>query len=192
MSSFRLSPPPKSLFGSIIWIFVGLCLFAWLYTKSSPHGEIAHELAAEGPDGVTAFFASPEAAVIKSNEMIEKKRWSRLARYYDFAHSSVTAKQAMSGAYFDGELAVPPETAVERPFPPGYHYLYSEPTELAGIIRVVVSGAPTDARDPGQGPQASFFMRASPDGYRIIPADAASRIKAARSDPTLQSSQSDP
>ena len=192
MSSFRLSPPPKSLFGTIIWIFVGVCVFAWLYTKSTPHGEITHELSAAGPDGVTAFFASPEAAVIKSSKMIANKSWSRLARYYDFTYSSVTPSQATSGAYFDGSLPVPPEQAIDRPFPPGYHYLYSEPTELPGIVRVVVSGAPANARDPNEGPQASFFLRAEPNGYRIIPADAAARMKAAASDPALLTSQSDP
>jgi hypothetical protein len=171
---------------------VGLCLFSWLYSKSSPHGEIAHELAAAGPDGVTAFFASPEVAVTKSNQMIANKSWSRLARYYDFTYSSVTPSQVTSGTYFDGSLAVPPEQAIDRPFPPGYRYLYSEPTELAGIIRVVVSGAPSNSREPSEGPQASFFLRSEPDGYRIIPADAARRIKAAASDPMLQTSQSDP
>ena len=192
MSSFRISPPPKSLFGTIIWILVGLCLFWWLYSKSAPHGEIAHELAAAGPDGVTAFFASPEVAVTKSNQLIARKSWSQLASYYDFTYSSVTPSQVTSGAYFDGSLAVPPESAIPRPFPPGYRYLYSEAIELAGIIRVVVSGAPPDSREPGEGPRASFFLRSEPEGYRIIPADAASRMKAAASDPILQTSQSDP
>ena len=192
MSSFRVSPPPKSLFGTIIWIFAGLCLFAWLYSKSAPHGEIAHELAAAGPDGVTAFFASPEEAVVKSNKMIAKKTWTQLARYYDFTYSSATPSQITSGTYFDGSLAVPPEQAIPRPFPSGYRFLYSEPTDLSGVIRVVVSGAPENSRDPNQGPQASFFMRSEPEGYRIIPADAAGRMKAAASDPVFQTSQSDP
>ena len=191
MSSFRISPPPKSLFGTIIWIFAGLCLFAWLYSKSAPRGEIQHELAAAGPDGVTAFFSSPEAAVAKVNQMIAKKNWTQLGRYYDFSYSSVRAEQVTTGAYFDGSLPVPPEQAIARPFPQGYRYLYSEPTELNGVVRVVVSGAPMNARDPNQGPQASFFMRSEPEGYRIIPADAAGRMKAAASDPILQTSQSD-
>ncbi len=190
MSSFRLSPQPRSLFGTIVWIFVGLCLFAWLYSKSAPHGEIARELRAAGPDGVTAFFASPEAAVIKSNQMMAKRSWEQLARYYDFTYSSVTPEQISSGAYFNGSLAVPPEGAIKRPFPVGYHYLDSEPTELSGIIRIVVSGAP--ANEPKQGPRASFFMRAEPEGYRIIPADAAGRMKAMENDPVFQTSQSDP
>ena len=192
MSSFRVSPPPKSVFGAIIWIFAGLCLFAWLYSKSAPHGEIARELAAAGPDGVTAFFASPEAAVTKSNQLIAKKNWTRLARYYDFTYSSVTPSQITTGAYFDGSLAVPPEQAIPRPFPPGYRFLFSEPTELSGITRVVVSGAPPNAADPNQGPQASFFVRSEPNGYRIIPADAAARLKAAQNDPVFQTSQSYP
>ena len=191
MSSFRLSPPPKSLFGTIIWIFVGLSLFAWLYSESSPRGEIEHELRAAGPGGVTAFFASPEAAVIKSNEMLAKLSWTRLARYYDFTYSSVTRAQISSGAYFDGSLAVPPEGAINRPFPAGYHYLYAEPTELVGIIRVVVSDPPSGARNPGQAPEAGFFMRAEPEGYRIIPADAAGRMKAMADDPTFRASKSD-
>jgi len=148
MSSFRVSPPPKSIFGTIIWIFAGLCLFAWLYSRSAPHGEIARELEAAGPDGVTAFFTSPEAAVMKANQMIAKKNWTHLARYYDFTYSSATPSQITSGAYFDGSLAVPPERAIPRPFPSGYRFLYSEPTELPGIIRVVVTGAPDNAGSP--------------------------------------------
>lgn len=186
MSSFRVTPPPRSLFGTIIWIFAGLCLFAWLYAKSAPHGEIAHELKAAGPDGVTAFFTSPEAAVIKSNQMIAKRSWVQLARYYDFTYSSVTRNQISSGAYFGGGLAVPPEGAMPRPFPQGYHFLYTEPTALAGIVRVVVSGAPQRSRQPADGPQASFFMHAEPQGYRIIPADAAGRLKAMASDAALE------
>ena len=188
MSSFRLSPPPKSVFGAIIWIFVGLCVFGWLYSKSAPHGEIAHELRAAGPDGVTAFFASPEAAVVEANQMMATQSWTRLARYYDFTYSTVTPDQISSGAYFDGRLAVPPEGALKRPFPVGYHYLYTEPTELSGVTRVIVSGAP--AREPGKGPDASFFVRAEPEGYRIIPADAAGRMKAMADDPLFQGSQS--
>jgi len=190
MSVFRLSPPPKSLFSTIIWAFVILCVFVWLYAKSAPHGEIADELHAAGPDGVTAFFASPETAVTRCNQMLSDHDWTHLARYYDFTYSTVLSNQVTSGAYFNGTLAVAPEGAIERPFPPGYHYLYTEPTELSGIIRVVVSGAPGKARPTASAPEASFFMRAEPQGYRIIPADAAGRLNAMAKDPTFRVLQS--
>ena len=183
MSNLRLSPPAKNLFGPLFWLFVGLGVFGWLYIESAPTGEVARNIAAAGPDGVTAYFASPEAAVLKINDLLAARDWMHLARYYDFTHSSVLPADVVSGTYFAGGLAVPPEPAIERPFPPGYRFLYSELTELEGISRVVVVGAPTNRNDPSTAAQASFFLRADPEGFRIIPADAAGRLKAARSMP---------
>jgi hypothetical protein len=165
-----------------MWTLAALCVFGWLYTKSGPTGEIAHEIAAAGPDHVTAYFASPEEAVTKANALIAARDWKHLARYYDFSRSSATRTAILSGSYFNGQLTLPPEGAVERPFPAGYRFLYSEPTELDGILRVVVVGAPPAAANTANAPQASFFVRAEPEGYRIIPADAAGRIKASSSE----------
>ena len=177
MSHLRLSRPAKSPLGPLFWLFIGACIFGWFYFKSAPSGDIARSIAAAGPDGVTAYFSSPEEAVVKINELLAARDWRRLARYYDFSMSSVPTRQVISGAYFTGGLAVPPEGAVDRPFPPGSSFLFSEPTELPMILRIVVAGPSTGA-GAGGAPQASFFLQASPDGYRIIPADAAGRLNA--------------
>jgi hypothetical protein len=183
LSNLRLSPPARSLFGPLFWLFVGLCIFGWLCLKSGPTGEAARAIAAAGPDGVTAYFVSPESAVPRINDLLAARAWTQLARYYDFTHSSVRLAEIVSGVYFAGGLAVAPESAIERPFPPGYRFFSSEPTELDGILRVIVVGAPPKREDASTAPQASFFLRADPEGYRIIPADAAGRMKAAASTP---------
>jgi hypothetical protein len=180
LSNFRLSQPAKGL-GPAFWLFVALCLFGVFYAASRPSGEVARQIAAAGPGGVTAYFSSPQAAVMRINQLLVAHDWVRLAHYYDFTLSSVLPGQATSGEYFIGHLAVPPEGAIERPFPAGYHFVDSQPTELPLIFRIVVAGVPPKSSDPASAPQASFFLRASPDGYRIIPADAAGRLNAAAS-----------
>ena len=177
----RLHKPASGVFASFIWPAIGLVLFGFLYLGSLPRGGMLREMHTAGPDGVTAFFLSPEAAVTRINQMLDAHEWTKLARYYDFSQSAVRPDQATSGAYFAGGLAIPPEGPRERPFSPGWQFLYAEPTTTEGLARIVV------ARPGAAGPQPSetqsFLMERFPEGYRILPADAAARLPAGPSAP---------
>ena len=180
MANLRLTQPNQGTFGVVIWLVTGAVLFGVLYMMSAPRGAALRELQAAGPDGVTAFFASPESAVREINALHAEHAWARLARYYDFTGSTVAKEYRISGAYFAGGLpASAGDDASERPFPPGWRFLYAEPSPAEGVVRVVVA-------PPGEAsPEASksFLMRRFPEGYRIVPEDAAERLPSGPSVP---------
>lgn len=181
MADLRLHKPASGSLASFIWPAVGIVLFGFLYLGALPRGGALHEMKSAGPDGVTAFFLSPEAAVTRINYMLDTHEWTKLARYYDFSQSAVVPDQTVSGAYFAGGLAVPPEGPRTRPFTPGWHYLYTEPAGSEGIVRVVV-GPPAEQAAQHQ-PAQSFLMKRFPEGYRILPADAAAKLPSGPSVP---------
>ncbi|MFO1186983.1 MAG: hypothetical protein U1E87_05755 [Alphaproteobacteria bacterium] len=181
MSNLRLTQPNQGTFGIVIWLVTGAVLFGVLYMMSAPRGAALRELSAAGPDGVTAFFASPEAAVRETNELLETHAWERLGRYYDFTGSIVPEAQRKSGAYFAGGLPALDGEAAARPFPVGWRFLYSEPAPAEDVVRVVVAPAGTLAPKPEE--TKSFLMRRFPEGYRLIPEDAAERLPAGPSVP---------
>lgn len=182
MSNLRLTQPNQGYFGVVIWLVTGAVLFGVLYMMSAPRGAALRELSAAGPDGVTAFFASPEAAVREINVLLETHAWARLGRYYDFTGSTVPEELRKSGAYFAGGLpAAPGEPAPARPFPAGWRFLYAEPAAAEDVVRVVV--APPGIGQPASEATKSFLMRRFPEGYRIIPEDAAERLPAGPSVP---------
>ena len=177
MANYRLAKP-RTLFGWVFWLALGVGIFTWLYFQSGPSPEVARQISAAGPDRVTAFFQSPEASVSRINELIASRNWTRLARYYDFSMSHIPRGDVVSGAYFIGGDPALPEGAMPKPFPSGYRFVYSEPTDLDDIYQVVVEGSPPDPTRPGNAPRMSFFLRAEPDGYRVLPDDAIARLKA--------------
>jgi hypothetical protein len=187
----RLSQPSEGHLGAIIWLLIALVLFGVLYASSAPRGAALREMRAAGPDGVTAFFAAPEGAVAEINRLLDAHAWTKLARYYDFTGSAVAAQQVITGAYFAGGQPIAPETPKARPFPAGWRFLYSESTASEDIVRVTV--APPGAARPSNGMAApppsvgeatqSFLMRRFPEGYRIIPEDAAERLPSGPSVP---------
>jgi hypothetical protein len=181
VAQLRFSEPTNNLFGPIIWGVIGLVAFGFLYTASAPKGQALHDMRAAGPDGVTAYFRSPETAIIKINRLVAAHDWIHLARYYDFSLSTISPEQLLSGAYFDGTLAAGNEGARPRPFPPGWRLLYAEPTEIEGITRVTV--APPGPQAPAPTVTQSFLLKRLPEGYRILPEDAAPRLPGPPSPP---------
>lgn len=171
----RLSQRPRSLFGSLVWLTLGVVLFVWLYSVSGPPSDIARQIAAAGPGGVTSYFASPEAAVEEINAMLGAHEWRKLARYYDLSESDVPQRDLVSGVYFAG---TGPDAKV-RPFPPGYVFVSSAPTEIDLIRRILVAKSLNGTADLTS--ERSFFMRRSPEGYRVIPRDAMQRLKTSAS-----------
>lgn len=170
MANLRLHKAPSGGLSGLIWLAIGLVLFGFLYLGSMPGRSVLQERARAGPDGVIAFFPTPESAVKRINQMLEQHAWSRLARYYDRSQSKVTNDQLRSGAYFAGNLAVPPEGPRLRPFPPGWRFLYAEPAHTENIVRVVV--APPGEASPEPDETQSFYLQRFPEGYRILPPDA--------------------
>lgn len=169
MANLDLRRAGKGLFGPLLWAVIAAALFGFLWTRAGPPPVIAEQMRAAGPDGATAYFRSPEAAVAQINQLLAERNWMRLARYYDFTGSAVTPREITSGSYFLGEVAVPPEPAGPRPFPQGYRFLYAEASELPGIVRVVVTArAVGEAAEAGTD-ETSFLMARSPEGYRIVP-----------------------
>jgi hypothetical protein len=173
----RLSHRPRSLFGTLVWLTLGVVLFVWLYSVSGPPSDIARQMAAAGPGGVTTYFASPEAAVHEINAMLGAHEWKKLARYYDLSESDVPEGDLVSGIYFTGSA---PE-AKAHPFPPGYVFVSSEPSGLDLVRRIIVAKSLNGSADPSS--ETSFLMQRSPEGYRIIPEDAAQRLKTSASKP---------
>jgi hypothetical protein len=181
LSKLRLSHRPRSLFGTAVWLILGVVLFAWLYSISGPPKDVALQMAAAGPNGATSYFASPETAVREINAMLGAHEWRRLALYYDLSDSDVTERDLLNGTYFAGTTPGGGGKAMPHPFPAGYVFVSSLPTELNLMRRIIVAKSLNGTADPSA--QTSFFMRRSPDGYRIIPEDAAERLRAASSAP---------
>jgi hypothetical protein len=173
----RLSQPSQGHLGALIWLLIASVLFGVLYASSAPRGTALREMRAAGPDGVTAFFAAPEAAVGEINRFLEAHAWTQLARYYDFTGSAVLPAQVTTGAYFAGGQPLAPEARKPRPFPAGWRFLYSDATSSEGIVRVTV--APPSVGEATQ----SFLMRRFPEGYRIVPDDVAERLPSGPSVP---------
>jgi hypothetical protein len=177
LANLRLSQPSQGHLGAIIWLLIGSVLFGVLYATSAPRGAALREMRAAGPDGVTAFFASPEGAVAEINRLLDAHAWTQLARYYDFTESAVPPSQVTTGAYFAGGQPIGPAAPRQRPFPAGWLFLYSESTSSEGIVRITV--APPSVGEATK----SFMMRRFPEGYRIIPEDAAVRLPSGPSVP---------
>jgi hypothetical protein len=166
----RLTQPSQGHLGAVIWLLIAIVLFGVLYASSAPRGAALREMRAAGPDGVTAFFATPEGAVTEINRLLTAHAWTQLARYYDFTASALAPGELTTGAYFAGGQPLGPEARKPRPFPAGWRFLYSETTANENVVRVTV--APPNVGEATQ----SFLMRRFPEGHRIIPDDVAERL----------------
>ncbi len=172
MAELRFQRSAPSVFGGLIWLLIGMVLFALLYLGSMPRGEALRALRTAGPDGVTAFFPSPEAAVIRINRMLDAHEWTKLARYYDFSQSVVTRRPGDVRRLFRRRpsRSRPRDRGRGRFRPGGIISTRSRPA-AEGVVRIVV--AAPGVVDPAPEETQSFVMERSAEGYRIVPPDAA-------------------
>ena len=176
MADYRLAKP-RPLFGSLFWIVLGVSVFTWLYFLSRPTPDMQHQMATAGPDGVTSYFESPEASVARINDLLAARDWKQLARYYDLSQSAVAPASLTSGSYFSGNSMTGVVEDTQHPFPPGYHFVYSEQTAADNLCEVGVEApTTTNAKPPRSSPRANYFLFAEPEGYRLIPEDAAAKL----------------
>lgn len=103
--------------------------------------------------------------------------------YYDLTGSGITPAHIHSGDYIEARVSLPGHPPQRQPFPPDRRFLFWEPAAAPNIIRVVV-GLPNAAiTGEATGSETSFLMRRAPEGYRLVPEDAAGLITATPSLP---------
>lgn len=123
--------------------------------------------------GDPLHLPSPREAVDVLAELVERRDWAKLARYYDLSEVGIEAWYVLGGYWFTTEPA--PHVAIQwdgtvrfqRPFPPGFTYVSHK---IDGdVATVVVDGS----FDPGDGRLQegpwTFEMRRDEEGWRLLP-----------------------
>jgi len=120
-------------------------------------------------------FASPEEAVEIAGGLVREHRWADLAEYYDLTDSEVPAEELEKGTFFHAPRteAMEHPSGVMRyrhPFPPGYRFLQTEPTDRGDTVKVIVLLEIDQGIDVPQRSLAAFLMRkpAGGSGWKIL------------------------
>ncbi len=121
------------------------------------------------------YFPSPEEAIPIIADLLIKKDFNTLAKYYDLAHSEIKLADLKSGDFFirkeRPEIAHPAEFwRYKHPFSPGFTYssLTAGPRENVYLIRVEIV-IDQGAASPSQEGYDSFYMISSAKGWQILP-----------------------
>jgi hypothetical protein len=123
----------------------------------------------------TTYFSSPAAAIPIISELLEKKDFKNLARYYDLSHSDVSFSDLESGNFFIRKER--PEIAhpggfwrYKHPFAPGFKFKSVQNTARDNIYIVELSISIDQGPDsPEQFGLSYFYMIQSDKGWRILP-----------------------
>lgn len=111
----------------------------------------------------THYFESPTYAVIVVNQLLEKRAWSTLAKYYHLDASGPKLEELTSGRFFYTTESSGPQDPMgfwkyRHPFPPGFAYDSHE--ELNNdILKVHVAIDVLDEPLPGAPPDTPAVMR---------------------------------
>ena len=118
------------------------------------------------------YFDNPKEAVIVTTELLEKRNWSRLARYYDLSGTNIKRNELESGEYFfqskKQEVNHPGILSrYKRPFAPGFkydgEYILNGNTTVVRVRILINQGTMLQ-----EGVQA-FGLKKSKAGFQIIP-----------------------
>ena len=123
----------------------------------------------------TYYFSSPAEAIQNITELLEKKNFKILARYYDLSNSKIKLSELESGDFFirkeRPEIAHPAEFwRYKHPFAPGFKFKSVQATAKDAIYIVEVSISIDQGSDsPKQIGLSYFYMVKSDKGWKILP-----------------------
>ena len=123
----------------------------------------------------TYYFSSPAEAIQIISELLERKNFKILARYYDLSNSEIKLSELESGDFFirkeRPEIAHPSEFwRYKHPFAPGFKFKSVQATAKDAIYIVEVSISIDQGSDsPKQIGLSYFYMVKSDKGWKILP-----------------------
>ena len=123
----------------------------------------------------TYYFSSPAEAIQIITELLEKKNFKILARYYNLSNSEIELSELESGDFFirkeRPEIAHPAEFwQYKHPFAPGFLFSSVQATAKDTIYIVKVSIAIDQGSDsPKQLGFSYFYMVKSDKGWKLLP-----------------------
>jgi hypothetical protein len=121
------------------------------------------------------YFSSPAEAVEIINELLDKKNFKILAKYYDLSNSEIKLSELESGDFFIRKER--PGTAhpagfwrYKHPFAPGFTFNNVKATAKSAIYRVEVSiSIDQGSNSPKQIGLSYFYMLKSDKGWKVLP-----------------------
>ena len=123
----------------------------------------------------SSYFSSPAEAIPIISNLLEKKNFKTLAKYYDLSNSKIKLSQLESGDFFirkeRPEMAHPAEFwRYKHPFAPGFKFKNVQAIAKAAIYIVEVYISIDQGSDsPEQIGLSYFYMLKSDKGWRILP-----------------------
>ena len=123
----------------------------------------------------TYYFSSPAEAIQVISELLEKKNFKRLAKFYDLSKSEIKLSELESGDFFirkdRPEIAHPAGFwRYKHPFAPGFKFKSIQATAKEAIYIVEVFISINQGSDsPKQNGLAYFYMVKSDKGWKILP-----------------------
>ena len=123
----------------------------------------------------TYYFSGPAEAVPIITDLLEKKNFEILSRYYDLSNSDIALTELESGDFFiqkeRPEIAHPAGFwRYKHPFAPGFKYQSVRASDKDSIYIVEVSiSIDQGAGSPGQMGLSYFYMIKSDKGWKLLP-----------------------
>ena len=123
----------------------------------------------------TYYFSSPAEAIPMITDLLEKKNFKILARYYDLSNSDIKLSELESGDFFirreRPEIAHPAGFwRYKHPFAPGFTFSSAQATAKDTVYIVEVSISIDQGSDsPEQIGLSYFYMVKSDDGWKVLP-----------------------
>ena len=123
----------------------------------------------------TYYFSSPAEAIQIITELLEKKNYKILAKYYDLSNSEIKLSELESGDFFirkeRPEIAHPAGFwRYKHPFAPGFTFNSVQATAKDAIYIVEVSISIDQGSDsPKQFGLSYFYMVKSDKGWKVLP-----------------------
>jgi len=131
--------------------------------------------------GKGLYFASPQAAVEATGQLLAAKNWGTLAQYYDLGATDYTTDELGDGHFFVRPSrpagSHPGVWQYRQPFHPAYEYDSAKETEQEGVWEITVVVEIDQGGGPGDGEGEAmiqrgydtFQMRKSDAGWQLLP-----------------------
>ena len=123
----------------------------------------------------TYYFSSPAEAIQIISELLEKKNFKILAKYYDLSNSEIKLSELESGDFFirkeRPEFAHPAGFwCYKHPFAPGFTLNRVRSTDKDAVYLIEVSISINQGSDsPEQIGLSYFYMVKSEKGWKVLP-----------------------
>ena len=158
----------------LLLTLVGTLLGVWLLRGFDPEGEGALFTEYRG-DLPKSYFATPERAVRKITDLLDKEDWSELTQHYDHENSGIKLDRFLSGDFFMEKAAssVGHASGIDpyrHPFAPGFRFQQTAKTTFEDVFEVtVVLEIEQGDGAPSQRTLRHFYLKRYPEGYRVLP-----------------------